>query len=122
MLIESTLSGKSLTRIIKSVQETSDYFVTLVFIFLDNAELCIERVETRVEKGGHHVPKEDISRRFGRSLINFWHKYRLLVDQWQLFYNTEDSFQEVAHQGESEIYIYDEPLFDYFKQLIKDYE
>jgi predicted ABC-type ATPase len=121
LLIESTLSGKSLTRIIEQVKETGDYFVIIVFIFLDNEQLCIERVETRVEKGGHYVPEEDIIRRFGRSLINFWYNYRFLADQWQLYYNTEDSFQEVTHQGEDDIYIYDEPLLDYFKDLIDNY-
>jgi predicted ABC-type ATPase len=71
LLIESTLSDKSLTRIIEQVQETGDYFITIVFIFLDNEQLCIERVKTRVEKGGHFVPEEDIIRRFGRSLFIF---------------------------------------------------
>jgi len=121
MLIESTLSGKSLLNIIERIKKESNYVITLIFIFLDNESICVERVETRVEKGGHHVPKSDITRRFGRCIVNFWNIYRKVSNQWLLYYNTEDSFQEVAHHGKNDLYIYDEPLFDKFKELVKNY-
>lgn len=122
ILIESTLSGKSLINIINRVQTESNYFVTLIFIFLDDDALCIERVKTRVSKGGHNIPKEDIIRRFGRSIVNFWNTYRYLSDQWVLFYNSEDRFQEVAHNHKDQIYVYDEPLFLIFKEIERTYE
>lgn len=122
LLIESTLSGKSMVNLLKRIQSKYDYLVTLIFIFLDNESLCIERVNNRVRKGGHPVPHEDIIRRFGRSIVNFWDTYRYFSDQWILYYNTEDSFQEVAHNTEDRIYVYDEPLFNLFKQIKTDYE
>lgn len=121
VLLESTLSGKSLRRIIEQVKE-ENYTVTLIFIFLDNEDICIQRVQARVDKGGHHVPKEDVIRRFGRSIDNFCNKYSNLSDRWMLYYNTEDSFQEVAHQMKNNLYIYDESLFRKFKDLLDDYE
>lgn len=121
LLIESTLSGKTLEGILKKIQTESNYYVTIIFIFLDNEALCIERVKTRVRKGGHPVPKEDIIRRFGRSIVNFWNIYRHLSDRWMLYYNTEDSFQEVAHNAQ-QMHIYDEMLFDFFKEIKADYE
>jgi predicted ABC-type ATPase len=121
LLIESTLSGKSLQRIIRQVRE-QHYTITLIFIFLDNEDICIRRVQARVKQGGHHVPEEDIIRRFGRSIDNFWNLYSQISDRWMLYYNTEDSFQEVAHQMENNLYIYDESLFSKFKALIDDYE
>lgn len=121
LLIESTLSGKSLLNMIERFQDELGYTISIVFIFLDNEEICIERIQTRVRKGGHPVPKKDVIRRFGRSIVNFWTNYREVCDRWILYYNTEDSFQEVAHQQEQEIYVYDEPLFVTFKKMVNHY-
>ncbi len=121
LLIESTLSGKSLLNVIAKFQKELGYAVSIVFIFLDNEAICIERIQTRVKKGGHPVPEKDVVRRFGRSIVNFWNEYRLFSDRWVLYYNTEDSFQEVAHYQEKKIYVYDEPLFVTFKEMAKHY-
>jgi len=71
VLIETTLSGKSVSNLIKQAQKQGEYLITLLFIFLDNEALCIERVKTRVSKGGHPVPEKYIVRRFGRSFSSF---------------------------------------------------
>lgn len=60
IIIESTLSGKSLLNTIERFQKELGYTVSIVFIFLDNEDLCIERIQTRVQKGGHPVPKKDV--------------------------------------------------------------
>ena len=70
--------------------------MTIVFIFLKSPEMSVARVRNRVEAGGHHVPTEDVVRRFYRSKQNFWHIYRERVDRWSLFYNSDEHFQEVA--------------------------
>lgn len=121
LLIESTLSGKSLRSVFTKFQKELGYSVSIVFIFLDSEAICIERIQTRVKKGGHPVPEKDVVRRFGRSIINFWNEYRQLCDRWVLYYNTEDSFQEVAHHQKNEIYVYDEPLFLTFKEMVIHY-
>ena len=89
---------------------------------MDNEELCVERVKTRVSKGGHPVPVKDIVRRFGRSIVNFWETYRQLSDRWLLYYNTDNHFQQVAHRNESHIYVYDDFLYSLFKELKEKYE
>jgi predicted ABC-type ATPase len=122
VLIETMLSGKSVSNLIKQVRKQGRYFITLIFIFLDNEELCIERVKTRVSKGGHSVPEKDIVRRFGRSIVNFWEMYRHLSDRWLLYYNTENHFQQVAHSNENHVYVYDESLYLFFKELKEKYE
>jgi predicted ABC-type ATPase len=38
-----------------------------------------------VAQGGHHIPDDDIRRRFSRGLDNFRNLYRDLVDAWQVF-------------------------------------
>lgn len=121
IIIESTLAGKSLLNIINRFQDELGYTVSIVFIFLDSEEICIERIQTRVRKGGHPVPEKDVIRRFGRSIVNFWVKYRKVCDRWILYYNTEDSFQGVAHHQEDKFYVYDDPLFVTFKEMVSTY-
>ena len=71
ILIESTLSGKTLVPILKQCKNKHHYSVVVVFIFVSNVDFCAERIAIRVQKGGHDVPLEDIKRRFHRSLKNF---------------------------------------------------
>ena len=122
VLIESTLSGKSLQSLIERYQREYDYSVTVVFIYLANANICVERVAIRIEKGGHEVPVKDIKRRFSRSLSNFWNRYRRLSDKWYLFYNSDDSFEEVARSIDREQIVLDEELFSNFQKIIEHHE
>ncbi|MEX0927936.1 MAG: AAA family ATPase [Balneolales bacterium] len=122
ILIESTLSGKSLIPLIKKFKEDFNYHITVVFVFLSNPEICVQRVAIRVKKGGHHVPSEDIYRRFGRSYINFWDIYKELSHHWYLYYTSEDYFQEVARKSGKDQYVLNEKLFVTFEKLKKHYE
>jgi predicted ABC-type ATPase len=122
ILIESTLSGKTLAPILEEDKEAYNYSIIVIFVYVSNAEVCTERVAIRVQKGGHNVPTEDIKRRFERSLSNFWHNYRLQSDQWYLYNNSEDGFQEVARYVGNDIIVLDERLFVIFKEIIKENE
>lgn len=119
ILIESTLSGKSLISLLSKYNADFDYLIIVVFVYVSNVAVCAERVAVRVQKGGHDVPLEDIKRRFGRCLYNFWHHYRHQSEQWYLFYNAEDNFQEVARRVKKDQYVLDEDLFTIFKKMIK---
>lgn len=81
---------------------------------------CIARVRNRVMAGGHHVPTEDIVRRFYRSKHNFWHIYKNIVDRWKLIYNSSDSPLEVAFGEGSQPIITDRDLFQEFMQDINN--
>jgi predicted ABC-type ATPase len=116
LIVESTLSGKSFERFLQQMKAKA-YQIKIVFIFLDTPELCVKRVEKRVKAGGHFVPTEDILRRFKRSLRNFWESYRFQGESWHLFYNSAESFEEVAF-GEGEKYsVIDEMYFKMFESL-----
>jgi len=119
ILIESTLSGKTIGPIIKRCKNKYNYSVVIVFIFVSNVDFCAERVAIRVQKGGHDVPLVDIKRRFHRSMKNFWINYRHECDLWYLYFNADDDFQEVARHLQNEMYVLDESLFIRFKQMVK---
>lgn len=80
---ETTLSGRGYARMIPRWQEQG-YRVTLYYLPLPSPEVAIERVQQRVEMGGHHVPGDIIRRRFHTSWHNFQHIYLNLVDDWEL--------------------------------------
>jgi len=62
LIVESTLAGKSLRKLIGDAK-SAGYEVVVVFVFLDSADSCAERVAQRVRLGGHDVPEADIRRR-----------------------------------------------------------
>lgn len=113
--VEVTLAGKGFSRIISRLKKAG-YRVSIVFIFLKSPETCVARVRNRVSAGGHHVPTEDVVRRFYRSKRNFWYTYRNLVDRWHLYYNSATHFQQVAVGKSNDVTIVNEGLFDFFLQ------
>ena len=84
---ETTLSGLTYAQMIPAWR-ASGYIVKLIFLSLPDVELAIERVATRVIQGGHNVPAEVIRRRFAHGIANF-ERYKLLVDSWQLYDNSD---------------------------------
>jgi predicted ABC-type ATPase len=116
--VEVTLSGKGFTRIISRLKRAG-YTVSIVFIFLKSPETCVARVRNRVSAGGHHVPTEDVIRRFYRSKHNFWYIYRDMVDEWYLFYNSVEYFQEVAIGIDKEVKVINEDFFELFMRDIR---
>jgi predicted ABC-type ATPase len=66
---ETTLSGR---RELAFVGEARDcgYQLEFRYVGVESVELCHERIAERVAKGGHNVPRDDVSRRFERSMNN----------------------------------------------------
>jgi predicted ABC-type ATPase len=118
-IVESTLSGLSLRKWIKAASDAG-YFVKLAFIYLDSPELCIDRVSVRVARGGHHVPDEDIFRRYTRSNKNFWNHYSGLADQWKLFNNTHGSIRPVATGEGNDIIVADIERFSIWLEMVTE--
>ncbi|WP_313537372.1 zeta toxin family protein [Enterococcus sp.] len=66
---ETTLSGQGQIKWIEKARN-SGFQVNLLYVGLDSADLAIKRVQQRVEKGGHGIPKERIRKRYFQSLKN----------------------------------------------------
>ena len=65
--IETTASSESILRLIDKAHQ-QNYIVHIIYVLLNSDELHIQRVNQRVSKGGHSVDKEDIIRRYKRSI------------------------------------------------------
>jgi predicted ABC-type ATPase len=77
---ETTLATKSYSSII-SLARTDGYNVTLLFFWLQNVNLAIERVKTRVLEGGHNIETEVIKRRYKRGIKNLFEIYLPIADE-----------------------------------------
>ena len=84
---ETTLSGLSYAQMIPSWR-ASGYVVNLIFLSLPDVEMAIERVAIRVRQGGHNIPVDVIRRRYAYGIANF-ERYKLLVNSWQLYDNSD---------------------------------
>ncbi len=118
VIIESTLSGTGLLKRIEKFRKNG-YTITIVFVFLESVTLCKRRIRIRVKKGGHDIPAADIERRFSRSINNFWKKYRLIADEWQILYNSGARPVEVAFNEKNCYVIQDEDFYKKFQGLLK---
>lgn len=117
VIIESTLSGIGLLKKVKEFQDAG-FKISIVYVFLENVDLCKKRISIRVKKGGHNIPAADIERRFKRSAKNFWNHYRLIADSWQILYNGKERPVEVAFDEGDKFLITDEEYFKQFQGLL----
>jgi predicted ABC-type ATPase len=67
--LETTLSGNRVLRLTEEARGHG-YAVQLIFVGIDQVETNVERVAERVARGGHHVPADDVRRRYVRSMAN----------------------------------------------------
>jgi predicted ABC-type ATPase len=65
--IDTTFSGNREMALMKQAADAG-YKVSVLFICVEDLEVCQGRVLERIESGGHAVPPEDVARRYSRSL------------------------------------------------------
>ena len=87
---ETTLSGRANLRRIQLLQENG-WRVELIYLYLPDVEMSIERVAERVRHGGHNIPRESIVRRYPRSLRNLLDLYAPLCDSTLCMDNSHDT-------------------------------
>ncbi|MEA5001039.1 MAG: zeta toxin family protein [Endomicrobiaceae bacterium] len=114
--IETTLSGNTYIDTFKKAK-CLGYSIILVYTFVDNPQVCIERIKTRVQNGGHFIPDEDVIRRYFRSKKKFWDIYKDMSDVWFIYYNGNENYILVAQKElEKDIAILNESLYTLFKE------
>jgi hypothetical protein len=72
------------------------YRILLHYIVIGSATQAVERVALRVKLGGHHVPEDDVRRRFDRSRRHFLDDYLPLADEWGLWDNQTPPPRQIA--------------------------
>jgi predicted ABC-type ATPase len=85
--IETTLSGRRYVREIPRWQRLG-YRVKIIFLYLPDVAIAMERIRVRVKQGGHYIPQHVIRRRYKMGWKNFQEVYKDLVDAWVLYDNS----------------------------------
>ena len=112
---ETTLTTLSYLNTIKAAKEKG-YSINLLYFWLNDVNLAIERVKIRVSEGGHNIPEETIKRRYFRGIYNLSNKFIELCDYWIVINNSSRPYTFVAEgQGLNEIKVHDTIIW----QLIK---
>jgi len=101
---ETTLSTRSYLNLIEKAQ-SNGYEVILLFLALESVNLAIQRVEIRVNEGGHNIPLETIKRRYKVGLKNLFERYIPVVDKWMLVDNSSDDFEFIAEGTNKELIV-----------------
>ena len=84
---ETTLATRFYASWIAELKQQG-YEFYLLFLWLDDVELAVERVKERVKLGGHSIEESTIHRRYFRGLRNFFELYQPLADSWALYDNS----------------------------------
>jgi predicted ABC-type ATPase len=95
---ETTLASRSFAPWLRE-RQLEGYEVNLLYFWLPSVAMAIARVRSRVRAGGHHVPEEDVRRRYERSRTNFLQLYMPLANTWEVYDNSAARRCTVAYGG-----------------------
>ncbi len=113
--IETTLATRSLLKTVKMAQDQG-YFVTVVYLWLNNPEIAVRRVAARVDAGGHDVPPDVIRRRYYTGLEYFFELYSPVCDKWMLVDNSDNDFRIVVEGTRKGMTVRDLALYQQIKE------
>ena len=95
---ETTLASRSFAPWLARLKR-GGYHVHVLFLWLESAELAVDRVAARVRVGGHDVPAGTVRRRYERGLRNFFRLYLPVADSWQVFDNSRTGRPRLIASG-----------------------
>jgi len=112
---ETTLATKSYKSKIFLAREKG-YTITLLFFWLQDVNLAIERVKTLVLEGGHNIETDVVSRRYINGIKNLFEIYLPIADEIMIFDNSEGRHDLIAEKTfDSEIDVLNEIRFNQLK-------
>jgi len=92
---ETTLTTISYKNTIELAKKKG-YKITLLFFWLNDVKLAIERVATRVSEGGHNIPEDVIIRRYFKGLANLTNVFINICDYWIVIDNSNNPYKFIA--------------------------
>lgn len=86
---------------------------------MQNVDLAIERVKTRVSEGGHNIETEVIRRRYKNGIKNLFEIYLSIADEVMIFDNSAGKPELIAEKIlNSEVTILNEIKYDTLKKTV----
>ena len=112
---ETTLTTISYKNTIELAKK-NNYKVTLLFFWLNNVNLAIERVKNRVSEGGHHIPEDVIIRRYNKGLFNLTRFFIDICDYWIIIDNSDTPYKFVAEgSADASTTVYENTIWELIK-------
>lgn len=108
---ETTLSGRGHLKMVRDLR-AQNWQIKLIYLALLNSQLAVQRVAERVAHGGHDIPKEDIQRRFPRSLRNLLDHYSPAVDQALCYLNVGNTPTLIFEEHNGSRVVANQSLFE----------
>lgn len=104
--VETVLSTSKYRALVETAR-AHGFSIRLIFVFLQDPDLNVERVRIRVIKGGHDVPEDRIRARWIRSFEQFaW--FLGQADRVDVFENSGADPRLIMSKVEDELVIYDD--------------
>jgi predicted ABC-type ATPase len=118
--IETTLTTLSYQKTIE-LAKAKGYKVTLLFFWLNDVNLAIERVKTRVMEGGHDIPEDVIIRRYKKGILNLIHVFVTISDYWLVIDNSSRPYTFIAEGNAAiENTVYNKNIWDKIKNAANE--
>lgn len=102
--LETTLASRTLAAFVGRCKDAGYDFI-LIYVWLESADLAVQRVAKRVSTGGHNIPEDVIRRRYERGRANFFELYQPMADRWVVVDNSGEFSVEVARVTDGEMVI-----------------
>lgn len=99
---ETTLAASLHLRTITKAQALG-YRVHLLFFWLESVELAQQRVQSRVNEGGHSIHVDVVNRRYKRGIVNLFQKYWNRMDRAWIIDGSKGNFNLIAERKSSNL-------------------
>ncbi len=114
---ETTLTTISYKNTIELAKQKG-YKITLLFFWLNDVKLAIERVAIRVSEGGHNIPENVIVRRYYKGLANLNNIFIDICDYWIIIDNSGNPYKFIAEGNLNiPITIYENEVWEKIKMV-----
>ena len=84
----------------------------MFFLWIRSVEIALERIASRVRRGGHNIPEKIVQRRFNKGIYNLFNIYTPLLDYWAVFDNSGDLPSMIVFEESGKLKILDNELFE----------
>jgi predicted ABC-type ATPase len=115
---ETTLATRSYKSKVIDAQQRG-YTVTLLFFWLEDVNLAVERVRTRVQEGGHNIETGVILRRYSSGIKNLFEIYLPIVDEAMIFDNSRGMPDLITEKSkDSALNVINSSKFEQLKNIL----
>lgn len=85
---ETTCSGRAHAEFLRSCRGAG-YRITLIYLWLNSPQMALARVARRVDRGGHSIPPDVVTRRYHAGIRNMRDLYLPLADVASIYDNSD---------------------------------